>query len=349
MSTRSWCFAVLLALLPLPLRAVTISNVRPVAVPAAIEFALDVRWSGDDSLLVAAGREGVLKVDVGKPKLAETIVAGGATPRVSDGPVASFFFSALLGSSADYLVAGSPFRAFAWRAAATGAVFDAPFANIVDLDVHRDRAIILGVRGDAAGRWGAVGATLWSVTLAPQRVFFNALTGPDVPLMRACHLLSMGSVRFLPDGRFVVAPGVDRGVFLYDAQGRVIRHWSTTGLGYDDRCTVTVEQADAFADLEPRRAWQNRRQLLDEMVVLPEGPLLIIREPADGATRWRGVLLPYEGKPLAVPIPLRSPSPYAHVRADVRGAKIVLSLFESRSPDEPRRETRSLFIGTIRR
>jgi len=144
-------------------------------------------------------------------------------------------------------------------------------------------------------------------------------------------------VRFFPDGRFAFASSVEPGVALFDAQRHLIRTWRTEGLGYEDRCTVTPEQSQVFGgDLVGRLRWINRRQLLDEMLTLPDGVLLIIRTPRPKGTAWRAVLLPFDGEPVGVEIPLSSPSPYAHVRADVRNNRIVFLVDDSPPEDVPR-------------
>lgn len=321
----------------------------PVRLAPAIPFAFDVRWHSDESVRIAAGKGGVVEVDLRRPLQPQTVIAGGGPPRAAGGPIPTFFFSSMLGASPQHTVAGSWFRAFAWKPAGTSQLMDVPFANIIDLDLHEDRAVILGVRGDERGRWASVGATLWSAKFTSSAVHFSALPGPDVAPMRACHVLGMGSVRFTADGRLIVAPGVEPDVHLYDRQGRLIRTWQTAKLGYEDRCKVTMEQSAVFSDIGPRREWQNRRQLLDEMVVLPEGPLLIIRQPVANGTRWRGVLLPYDGPPVSVAIPVTSASRHAHLKADVRGSRVAFVVSENLGPDEKAVDAARLIVATLRR
>jgi hypothetical protein len=344
----------LVALLLLPAQGIAAStaSLRVVSrsvLPASVPLAYDVRWKDDHTLLLAAGRSGVMAVDVRKPAVASTIIRGGGMPRATDGPVPSFFFSSLLAKSPEHLIAGSWFRAFAWLPAGNQRLVDAPFANILDLDVRGDRLILLGVRGDATGRWGSVGATLWSAKLTRDRAYLEALPGPDVEPMRDCQILGAGAVRFQPNGSFFVAPGVEPGVRLHDAQGRLIRTWPTEGLGYLDRCSLTAEQSAALSELAPRRSWQNRREMLDELVVLPEGPMLIVRQPVPHGTKWRGILLPFDGKPVPVAIPVTSSSPYSHVKADVRGNDVAFVMWEALNENErPVNEPRIVIAKVIR-
>ena len=352
MINRSTALVALSLLLPAQVTAASPASLRVVSrspLPASVSLAYDIRWKDDHTLLLAAGRAGVMAVDLRKPAIASTIIRGGGMPRATDGPVPSFFFSTLLAKSQDYLIAGSWFRAFAWLPANNQRLIDAPFANIIDLDVRGDRLILLGVRGDAMGRWGSVGATLWSAKLTSDRAYLDALPGPDVEPMRDCQILGIGAVRFLPNGSFLVAPGVEPGVRLHDAQGRLIRSWSTEGLGYLDRCTLTSEQSAALAELAPRRSWQNRREMLDELVALPEGPMLIVRQPVPHGTKWRGILLPFDGTPVPITLPITSSSPYSHVKADVRGGKVAFVLWEALNENErPVNEPRIVIAKVIR-
>lgn len=339
---------VFLAALHAESKSVRLSGARSITLPAAIEYPFDVRWKTDATVLVAAGRSGVLEVDLERPGATNVEIPGGGLPSVTEGEVRSFFFSALLGYSAGNVMTGSPFLAFAWKLNGQQPV-DVPYANIVDFDIHEERAVVLGVRGNAEGHWGSVGSTLSSARFVGTRTHFDAMAGPDTERMRACHILQLGAVRFTPDGRTIVAPGVVPDVQLFDRRGRLIRTWRTAGLGYQDGCGLSFEQSEALADITPRQQWRNRRQLLDELVVLPEGPVLIIRQPAADGTRWRGILLPYDGAPVALSIPVSSPSPHAHIKGDVRNNRVVFSVYEATGPGQKRVDRPRLVLCGIER
>lgn len=340
--------AVLFSAQPAEADGVRLGGVRSILLPAEIEYGFDVRWKSEQTVLLAAGRNGVVEVDLQSPGTPRIEIQGGGVPKVGDGPIDSFFFSSHLGHSAGNTLVGSGFLAVAWKAKGRQAN-DVSFANLIDLDLSGEQGVILGVRGTSTGHWGSIGPTLWRVRFSGTKTYFDPMEGPDGERMRACHILQVGAVRVTADGRAIVAPGVEPGVRLFDRQGKLVRTWKTAGLGYEDRCSLTFEQSEPLAHMGPRQSWMNRRQLLDEMIVLPEGPMLIIRQPVLNGTRWRGVLLPYSGKPVDVAIPVSSKSPHAHVRADVRGSRVIASVFEMTGPGEKPIERPRLVLMNVER
>jgi hypothetical protein len=340
-ASRYWRNAVLATLLvaaPLvadPAASWEISVVHDAALAPGLN-AMDVRWSGEQTVLLAAARDGVVQVDVRNPVNPSTVIRGGGVRSHAAGTVPSFFASAFLARTPDALVVGSPFYALAWQNKGATGLTQLPFVSAFDLDAFADRAVVLGVAGDATGHWPLEGPTLWSVPMAGGAIE-PIKPYPSTRAFRNCDVIFAGAVRFFPDGRFAVASSVEPGVALYDLQRRLIRTWGTDGLGYEDHCTITEEQSHVFgADYPGRVRWINRRQLLDELLPLTEGPLLIIRTPRPGGTAWRAVLLPFDGKPIPIAIPITSSSPYAHLKADLRGSRIVFVMSDQVPEDSPR-------------
>lgn len=319
--------------------------VQEVTLPDAVAMAGDVRWATDQSLYVSHTRTGVSEVTLrGGIRSPKAVPGGRKSPAPARGAVKDFFYSWFLGASTDHLVVGSPLGALAAKPRAGGDLVETPFVSPVDLDVWRDRLVVAGVRGDEKGRWADVGVTLWSATLGKSRLFggsqlsFTPLDGgPQGNLLQRCHILETLALRFFPDGRLAVALGVEPGVRLFDPRGKAVRTWPTAGLGYLDRCPVSRQESDQITgDMKARAEWLNRHQVLDEMVALPEGPLLVIRQPGPRGTRWRGVLLPFSGKPVNVALPLASPSRLARLKGDVRGDRIAFVIREIPMPETKR-------------
>jgi len=303
--------------------APSIITVREVELPPNTT-AMDVRWASDKSVYVVDFRKGLLETELDDVAKQKTLLAGGRLSPALAGTTTSLFLPEFLGVSRDYVVVGAPLRQIAWREREASTFSQEVFADAFDVDVWKDRAVVYGVRGDAYGKWGSVGATLWLVSLSPGRLYFNGITASPALAVHRCAFPGIGVVRFFPDGRFIYVPGVEPGMQLFDSAGRLIRTWSTEPLGVDDHCRITEAQAEAFGESSDLRAqWMNQRQIVQEVVPLPEGPLVIVRRVVNGATTWQGTLLAFDSKPVRVSIPITSPSPNAHLHADIKGDRIV--------------------------
>lgn len=309
------------------------------ALPAATGSAWDIRWIGDASVFVAL-TEGVSEV---------SLLEG----RVTVKPVTRRGTFVRLGTSNEYLAGGAPFGPFGWmrRSAPEKTAGSSRLATLVDLDVWRDRVLLLGAARDALGQWSPDGAIAFAGSLstaaALRPVHFarskNAMT------MANCEFLELGAVRFLSDGRFVIVPGVEPGVFLYSAEGRLLRTWDTEDLGFVDRCTLDAAQRrELGGNPLPRFAWLNARAVLDDLIVIGDSPALIIRSVRGGMARWELVTLG-AGTPVRTALPLTGRGPDTHLRADVRGDRIALLLFDYTAPPAKPRPSRIVILRSSRK
>ncbi len=303
--------------------------------PSSIEIVSDLRWASADSLFLAAGKSGGLRLrfepDWGKP---EAVVPAGP----------SLWVAARTGVSPKYVVMGAPAHSLAWRKLPAGELKAAPLDTIVDLDVFDSRLLALGARKDERGRFSPDGAIAWIGSLDKdladlKPVHFSA-AGPGARPMDACGAFETGGVRFLGDGTFIVVPGVEPGVYLYDSAGRLLRSWETRNVGLDAECGLSDEQLmQMSASLEARAAWINQRRVLDDVIALPQGAGLVVRRTAGGKTGWDIKILGRDGKVSSHAVPFTLPSPHWHLRADVRGDRIAWLIKEyavSARPSPPR-------------
>ena len=163
--------------------------------------------------------------------------------------------------------------------------------HIGDLDLGGGRLLILGLQRNEAGALAADGKIAWLGRLGADLTEFRPVlpsrAGPGASTLQDCALLLMSKVRFLADGSFVVVPGVDPGIFLFDTTGRLVRTWETAPLNLDQGCLLDEAQRRSFAtDLDARMAWLDRRRVIDEVVPLGKDIGLIVRSRIDGTTRW---------------------------------------------------------------
>lgn len=277
----------------------------------------DIRWDGDDRLLISDLREGIARVtvtDSASPEWLPEWPAGHA-------PGSRYMY---IGRSGRFIAAADLAFGMRWLGTDPGdAIVSQAIEYVADLDVHGDRLLVAGLRRDENGQLGADGAFAWTGSFA------DGALRPVLPFtnraaIENCAGFHLATVRFLSDGSFVIVPGAEPGVYLYDAQGRLKRNFATEALNLVGDCELTREEQSLLStDAGARQRWINRRRIIDEVVELPSGPALIVRTRDEHVTRWELVPLA-TGEPR--PLPVTSASPWAHVAADARGGRIALLL-----------------------
>lgn len=300
-------------------RPVAVLPTREVTLPVR-SVAADVRFSGGKDVLVAAGKDGVKRLRRGRNgTLQWSLDIGG------QGDPKGFFFSRMLANDGAMTVVASPFDAIGWQLAGQR-VSAFPFATTIDIEVLGDRVFILGANRDGKGRWAPEGAIAWTGTLSMalrdlRPLLSSAKSGTTPPALGVayCGPLEMGVIRTISDNEVLVIPGVEPGAYVFDRNGRLLRTFDTRGLGFLDRCDIGREQAGLFArDMKARMRWRNRERVLDEIVVIHGRPALIVRHVVKGRTIWDLIVLDSSGKASSsIRLPITSPSPNAHIRADV--------------------------------
>lgn len=306
--------------------------------PTELRWSSDVRFAADDAVLLAAGSDGVFRLSLSE----ET------APPSRVGADGHFLNGFALASNAGLVAAAVPFGPVNRIARDPPRDFreDLPMGGIVDFDLVGDLAVFLGARRDDEGTWAPEGALLWAGS--PSRGFtdleprmFNE-RGADDRTFARCWFLMTGAVRALADDRYAVVPSTQPGAFVYDAEGKLLRAWQTTSLGFYDRCDL--DDAESYrlgADIEARASWMARREVLDE--ILPAGgwPLLVIRTPEPDGAGWRLVALREDGVHDVGRLPVAGHSELSRLKGDVRGDLWVLLVHvEGRSnhpPAEPPR------------
>lgn len=303
--------------------------------PKALGIVADLRWASADSLFLAAGKSGVLRLRF-EPEWGERelVVPSGR----------SLWAAARLGASSRYLAVGAPAHTVAWRKLPAGELQAVPLYTVVDLDVFENRLVLLGARKDERERFAPDGAIAWigslDKNLADLKPVLYSAAGPGARPMDACGAFETGAARFLSDGSFLVVPGVEPGIFLYDRTGKLLRSWEAREIGLDAGCGLSDEQMMLLsASLEPRSAWINQRRVLDDIIALPQGAGLLVRQVANGRTGWLVKILRRDGQVSSHALPFTAPSPHWHLRADVQGKRIayLLKEYAVSSPPSPSR------------
>lgn len=280
--------------------------------------ALDVRWASDGSVYVSSYFSGVQQVNTASGKVAPAafVQPGRNCPSCSR-----------LGVSERYVVTAFPVYQLTWKEWKRSQINNYVFDAVVDLDVKGDRLLMLGSRTEG-GRWAPDGAIAWIGSLDKQlkdlRPVLFSRRGSKAETISRCGFLEPGAVRFSSDGSFVIVPGVEPDIYLYDRTGKLVHTWQTSSLGFVDRCDLTEPQVHALsADPEQRARWRAARVMVDDVLHTSAGPALLLHEFRSGAARWTMVILQRNGPPRRIVLPFSIPSDVASLRADIRGNRIA--------------------------
>lgn len=290
--------------------------------PAGLSGAIDIRWADDRTVYLSLGKEGTVQATV-EP-------LGGNVREIIPGNARTggYWASFRLGASSRYLAAAAPFGNLTWLPLGKPQARKEFELDVVDLDVREDRLVVLGARRDKQGRWAPDGAIAWLGSFGQELrdlkpVLFDS-RGAEAPNLAACLSFELGAVRFLADGSLLVLPGVQPGVHLYDASGRLLRTWDTGTLGIDTDCpSLTYEQSSRLQEPVARMAWLDQRRTVDDVLSLPQGPALVVKQVTGGETRWHLKILNRQGGHSTHPLPITYSGFRGTLRADVRGDRVA--------------------------
>jgi hypothetical protein len=304
--------------------------------PESLPWVTDVRWKDDQTVLISCpvGKVGVTEVDLSNPE--RFLYA--SEPEVRNGSGhGRFYVSQHLGYSPQFLALGSPVFVVGWKQPGQDeAINQYPVAGVVDLDVHDNRLLLLGM--DRTEDGAICDEVAWVGSLdngyQDRQAVAYATASTEVPAMARCFYLEQGAARFLKDGSFVVVPGAEPGVYHYSAEGRLIAAWQSEVFGLAVGCTPDQKEAERFGyDPDFRWGTVNQMRITDEILSLPSGPALVVRSAAPGGTSWELYLLEDTGTARASRLPISSPSRLSYLRGDVRGNQVVLLVSEYGRPD----------------
>lgn len=287
--------------------------------PTALDAAIDVRWAGDDSILIADMHRGVGQA---------TLAAGDQLsiswlPEWSQ-PTGPGLRPEHLAISGDRIAAGDMAFMLRWHARHGKESGQMTMEYIADLDLSGDQLLVSGLRRDQAGDMGMDGAMAWLGSLSAGETGLKpVLPFKDQNEIRRCAGFGLGAVRFFGDGSFIVVPGTEPGIFLFGHDGHMRRTWPTDVMGIEATCGLSQEQAVMLAgNPVARQQWVNRRPMIDEVISTPDGPAVVIRSRSNGKTTWELVVLNGDATNRFA-LPFSSSSPLAHLWGDTRGRRTI--------------------------
>ncbi|MFL6202181.1 MAG: hypothetical protein ACJ76J_23660 [Thermoanaerobaculia bacterium] len=303
-----------------------------VKLPPELNRARDLRWASDNSVYLALGANGVSEVSLNPPnQQIREMVPGRFKP-------GGFIVSNQLAVSSQYLVAAGFGIAFTWRRLADATRSEDAVDYIQAVDVWNDRLLLVGGRRDDQG-FATDGAIAWTGSLdkklADLKPVLYAASGSGAREMNACGSVHLGAARFFEDGSFLIFPGVQPGLGLYDREGKLQKTWDTASLGLYIDCSSLSPEAITQIKLNypARMAWINQRRTVDTILMLPQGPGLVIRGVENGRVQWQLHVLTPAGQVITHQLPIEAPDEFYHLRGDTRSGKLVFLLFQTPPSD----------------
>jgi hypothetical protein len=334
--TRFFSIVVLVAGLNSPMEAtqMAVEVVHRVSLLEQLAPVADARFDGETHLVLTVGKLGVVRVSYDGSALGVPEVL------VPENPGAGVVLAENLAVSASHLAVASPASQMAWQRRQGEADIErlgnwdtpetAPISYFEDIDLRGDRLAVLGLMRSDRGM-SPDGAIAWTTTLGSDPPKLEPLAwakaGKGARPFDACGGFLVGRLRFLDDGRLLVVPGAEPGIYLYSADGRLERTWDTAHFGIDLRCDFDDETMVRLGgDAAARHRYLAGFTTVDEILSTSAGPALVVREVAPKRTRWSLLLLPDTGVPRRIDLPIESTSPRAHLRGDAKRDRMLLIL-----------------------
>ena len=303
------------------------------SVPAnAKDYPTDVRFASDDSVYVSRFWSGVFEVALD----GHATVRRKAMPSPDELKIRYGYQS--LGASPTHMAAASSFYFMGWQPLTPEAeektesrLHKYKVPTLSDLDVGGDRLIFLGITKGYP--YAPEGAIVWTGTfgqgLKDLRPIVFDKTGPGAHAFSNCGGREVGAVRVLSDGSMLAVPGSQPGIHLLRSDGMLVRSWESAAFGLDLDCSsMSSDYAALLArDEKARISWMNQHRIVDDILPLPHGDAgLLIRSFSGGRVSWDLAVLHPDGQTESYLLPLTGESPYARIRGDVRGNRVVLLL-----------------------
>jgi len=287
--------------------------------PDGVSYATDIRWSGPDSLVLLAPRNGLMELGTD----------GVVTKRH---PIRFGRFADCMAASKDEVLVASLNDEILWWNRRDGTTKKVTFPTVSDLDFGDNTLFVLGLQA-SRGVWSPDGVVAWAADGRRQPVEWKPLLRMSSPKQQVhfvnCFLLQVGVIRLLSDGTVLIAPGADEGIVRLTRDGHRLQAWTGADVPFDSPCRVSMAQAAPMGDPEARAEWSNSRRILDELVALPDGFGAIVRYSRNGVSMWELVRYRFDGnRPERIPVPFRSEKHYARVRADANGLRIAMLIVD---------------------
>ena len=235
-----------------------INGLRPVELPESVARASDVRWFGEDMLLLGVVEDGVFSWRFGEEEAQREVRLFGTKYRVPGHPD----YGRLGGAGSDDFAFGNGlFGVYVHESTGIRLLKDVELVGDIDRQGSLTAAVGLSRAEDRS----------WEHHVA--WLFDGPVVRPLLPTrdhglaMALCYQVDLSVIRFLSEDRLLVIPGTERGVFVYDRSGSLVDSLTSESFFADSGCEIGEEQSLLLRGAPFRAAWLNRRRVIDEVVV----------------------------------------------------------------------------------
>jgi hypothetical protein len=307
------------ALLALVLAAATTGVLAPRSVlplPATVgRYVNDVAWENSENLLIASDK-GVMRYSL-RSHAAEQVISTVPLPDGLPDPGAVSSDGISLAATSHFIVGGYNVRLADRKRLMASRVHLMP----LDVAVRGQRSCVLAfdMRKDAAEAvWCGPVDRPWSEYKPVHRL------SSGIRQFRWVTERFGGAIAMGEDGTLTVVTTLEPGVFHYSADGKRIE---TLGSSFDELVFSDFREYRKHLgpDIGARyRLFLNAQPLLEDMVLTPRGPALVVRTANPQQTRW-ALWWPRADKRSVPPTPLGIDriGPFGHLRCDTRGTAMA--------------------------
>jgi len=286
--------------------------------PAVGRFAADVAWESADALLIA-GERGIVRYSL-RTRAVEPLVPTSPLPDGLPDPTALASDGRSVVASSSLAIGGYSLRLADHKRLSALRVHLLP----LDVAVRGSRACVLGFRvadqsSDAV--WCGPVEKSWTKYAPVHRIASGA-----EHFRQAWSFNRSSAIAMADDGSLAVITNAEPGVFRYAADGKKLE---TLGRTFDELVfPATGEQRRLFASdvLERYRLLLNTQPLIEDLVLTPKGPAIVVRVANKDKNRIRWELWwPRADERRVAPTPLgiERIGPLGHLQCDARGTSLA--------------------------
>jgi len=284
--------------------------------PAVARFTADVAWETAESVLIATDR-GVQRYSF-RTRNAEPLVSTMALPEGLPKPEAVASDGASLMTTSHLTVGGYAMRLVDRKRLAAMRVALLP----LDVTVRGSRACILALRmteeTEEAVWCGPIGKSWLKYTLV------HRLTSGTKAYQHSFSFSRAGAVVLAEDGSLYVVTSSEPGVFHYSADGKLIERLGERSNELVVSWTHEVRRRFA-SDVEGRyRLLLNQQPLVEDLVLTPRGPALVVRVADKEKVRWELWWPRADGRKVPpMRLGIDRIGPFGHLQCDARGTMLA--------------------------
>lgn len=263
--------------------------------PQRIARAADVRWFGDDTVLVGVIGPGVHAWRIGESGVRLRVALEELEAEVREvegrrfiGPSRERDYGRLAVSPQG--IAFADLFAGIHVANERGIIGPLDMEFVGDLDRRRSRTAAVGLMRADADSWAPYAAWLIEDAGGPPRGLLPTRDGGRA--LEVCSDAELSVIRFIANDRLLVIPGAESGVFVYDGEGGLRDSVDAATFFAESGCDVEPNEwgNSPLSDAYWRADWLGPRRIIDEVVADGAGNVYFFvrygaEQPAEVASR----------------------------------------------------------------